>query len=392
MGIFKEASSLLKNNIRQYGMFIALGVIIITFQIATNGLFLSPDNVSNLIQQTGYIAVLAVGMTLVIIIRHIDLSVGWASGFCGAIAAILMVQHDVSAGVTILIVLLMGLIIGLFNGFMVAYAGIPAFVVTLAGMFIFRGLLNLSLVETGSIIITDETFLAIGNGFIPTMGETSGGLIISTLLVGALAIIFLVVTDIRKRKQQIAYGFEHLSLPMMVIKLVFISSIIVYVTYLLASSKGISWTLVIMVLIVAIYHFITQKTALGRHIYAVGGNPEAAELSGISVKRITMIVFASMGTLTALSGMMFASRMSSATPTAGNMFELDAIAAAYVGGVSAAGGVGKVTGTVVGAFVMSSLTNGMNLMSIDISMQYVVKGLVLLLAVAFDVWTRNKGK
>jgi len=249
----------------------------------------------------------------------------------------------------------------------------------------------MSLVETGTIIISDESFKAIGNGYIPSLGNWNG-LHVSTLIVGALSIILLIWSDFSKRKVNITYGFEVLSVPMQVLKLVFISGIIGYISYILAGYQGISWTAVIMLIVVIIYHFISTRTPLGRHIYAVGGNPEAAELSGISVKKVTYIVFGSMSMLAALSGVLFTARLASASPQAGTMFELDAIAAAYVGGVSAAGGVGKITGTIIGAFVMASLTSGMNLMGIDISYQYIIRGAVLVLAVVFDVITRNKGK
>jgi putative multiple sugar transport system permease protein len=391
MNFFQEAGLLLKKNIREYGMYIALAIIMIVFTLNTDGLFMSSRNLSDLINMTGYVAVLAVGMTLVIVIRHIDLSVGFVAGFLGAIVAIFLTQFGFPVWLAIVAALVFGVIIGLINGFFVANLNIPSFVVSLAGMLIFKGLLQLSLVKTGTIIISNENFKAIGNGFIPSFGNWNG-LHVSTLIIGALSIILLVWSDIKKRKVNITYGFEVLSVPMQVIKLLFISGIIGYICYILAGYQGISWTAVIMLIVVVVYHFVTTRTPLGRHIYAVGGNPEAAQLSGISVKKITYIVFGSMSMLAALSGVLFTARLASASPQAGTMFELDAIAAAYVGGVSAAGGVGKVTGTIIGAFVMASLTSGMNLMGVDISYQYIIRGAVLVLAVVFDVMTRNKGK
>lgn len=383
----------LGQNIRQYGMFIALFVIMIIFSITTNGIFISSRNLSNLINQTGYIAVLAVGMTLVIVIRHIDLSVGFLAGFLGAVAAIALRFWDLPTIVVVPMVLVLGGLAGLLTAFPVAELKIPSFVASLAGWLIYRGALQLVTAGTGTIIIDDETFNAIGNGFIPDVPfSILPGYHTLTLLLGVLAIVAFVISEIRSRNKKLAYNFEVLPADMFVLKLVFISTLIGLLAWIMAGYNGLSWTMVIVLVVVAIYHFITTQTVLGRHIYAVGGNPEAAELSGISVKRITYIVFASMGVLSALSGILFASRLRSATTTAGTLFELDAIAAAYIGGVSAAGGVGNVIGSIIGALVYVSLTSGMNLMGIDIAYQYIVRGLVLVAAVVFDVTTRRRGR
>nr|WP_286894133.1 sugar ABC transporter permease [Thermobacillus sp.] len=388
-GFFQEILSLLKVNVREYGMYIALFVIMLIFSILTDGLFMSSRNISNLLDATGYIAVLAVGMTLVIVIRHIDLSVGYAAGFMGAIAAILLSQFGLPVYLTIPIILLIGIIAGLINGFLVASVGIPAFVATLAGMLIFRGALLRVTEKTGTINVRDDWFNAIGNGYVPAITQV-GGLSLSALVIGAVAIILYILSEIRNRRNKIKYNFEVVSGSIFVLKLVFVSAIIAYITWILAGYNGISWTVVIMLLVVIAYHFLTTKTVLGRHIYAVGSNPEAAHLSGINVKKITYVVFGSMGMLSALSGILFTSRLQSASPTAGTLFELDAIAAAYVGGVSAAGGVGKVTGSIIGAIVMASLSSGMNLLGVGISYQYMIRGGVLALAVIFDVMTRKK--
>lgn len=389
MNLFNEAKSLLKVNIREYGMYIALFVIMLTFTIMTDGLFMSSRNISNLLDQTGYIAVLAVGMTLVIVIREIDLSVGFVAGFLGAIAAILLSQAGVPFYLTIPIILVLGIVVGMFNGVLVAKFGIPSFVASLAGMLIFRGALLQVTEKTGTIIIKDDNFNAIGNGFIPSIAEV-GGLHLLSLIVGALAIVLYIYSEINKRKNKIKYQFDVVSKGIFTIQLIFVSAIIAYVTWILAGYNGFSWTVVIVLLVVALYHFISTKTVLGRHIYAVGSNPEAAHLTGINVKKITYIVFGSMGMLAALSGILYTSRLQSATTTAGTLFELDAIAAAYVGGVSSAGGVGKVTGAVIGAVVMASLTSGMNLLGVGISYQYMIRGGVLAAAVIFDVMTRKK--
>lgn len=391
MSLINEAKGLIKQNIREYGMYIALIIIMVTFSAATGGLFMSSRNISNLINQTGYIAVLAVGMTLVMVIKHIDLSVGFLAGFLGAIAAILMMRFNVSVPVTILLVLVFGTITGTFTGFLVAKMGIPAFVASLAAMLVFRGALLMVTEGTGTIVISNKAFNAIGNGFIPDF-VNMGNLHVLTLIIGIVGIAAYIWSEIKTRNDKIKYNFEVISSTMFTVKLVAISAVIGYITWILAGYNGLSWTVVITIIVVLIYHFITTKTIIGRHVYAVGGNSEAARLSGINVERITMIVFASMGMLSALSGILYTSRLQSATTTAGTLFELDAIAAAYVGGVSANGGVGKVTGSIIGAFVMASLTNGMNLVGVGISYQYIIRGIILAVAVIFDVKTRNRSK
>lgn len=391
MGFFSEAKTLIKQNIREYGMYIALVVIMVAFSISTGGLFISSRNISNLINQTGYIAVLAVGMTLVMVIKHIDLSVGFLAGFLGAIAAILMMRLNVPVPIAILLVLVLGTLTGTFTGFLVAKMGIPAFVASLAAMLVFRGALLQVTEGSGTIVISQKAFNAIGNGFIPDFFKVEGFHIL-TMIIGVLGIIAFILSEMKTRKDQLRYNFEVISNKMFMTKLVAISAVIGYITWILAGYNGLSWTIVVVMVVVAIYHFITTKTVLGRHIYAVGGNSEAAKLSGINVDKITMTVFASMGLLSALSGILYTARLQSATTTAGTLFELDAIAAAYVGGVSANGGVGKVTGSIIGAFVMASLTNGMNLMGVGISYQYIIRGVILAVAVIFDVKTRNKAK
>lgn len=391
MNLLNEAKTLMRQNIREYGMYIALVVIMITFTIATNGLFISSRNISNLINQTGYIAVLAIGMTLVIVIRHIDLSVGFLSGFLGAICAIMLTRFGLPVYVAIPLILIFGILIGIINGFLIAQVNIPAFVATLAGWLIFRGLLLWVTEKTGTIVIDDKYFNAIGNGFIPDIANFPGFHLL-TMIIGGLAIVLFVWSELHSRKLKIKYNFDVVSMNIVIIKMIFVSLVIGYITWILAGYNGLSWTIVIVAITAAIYHFITTKTILGRHIYALGGNPEAAQLSGVNIKKITYMVFCSMGMLSALSGILFASRLQSATTTAGTLFELDAIAAAYVGGVSAAGGVGKVTGSLIGALVMSSLVSGMNLMGVGIYYQYIIRGAVLVVAVIFDVTTRNSAK
>ncbi|MFC1996801.1 sugar ABC transporter permease [Chloroflexota bacterium] len=392
MSFTEDVRKVLRENIREYGMFIALFFIIVFFTVATNGLFISPRNIVNLVNQTGYIAVLAVGMTLVIVIRHIDLSVGFLAGFLGAVAAIAMVSWNLPVWLVIPFVLGLGILAGRLTSFMVADLGIPAFVATLAGWLGYRGALQLVTRSTGTIVIPNAAFNAIGNGFVPDipyislLPETHK----ITLILGLLGIAIFASNEFINRVRMQRQNIEVSSTEMFIFKLVAVSILIGGIAWILAGYRGLSWTAVVVLIVVVLYHFMTTKTVLGRHIYAVGGNPEAAELSGISVKRITHVVFGSMGMLSALAGILFAARLQSATTTAGQLFELDAIAASFVGGVSAAGGVGTVIGSLVGALVMTSLTNGMNLMGIDISYQYIVRAIVLAAAVIFDVTTRRK--
>ena len=391
---FKDVIKQQQHNIRDYGMYIAFVAIVIFFAITTKGLFVSSRNIGNLVNAMSYIAVLAVGMTLVIVIRHIDLSVGYLAGFLGAITAIALKYWHLPLFLTMLLVLVVGLCAGLLTAFLVAQMRIPAFVATLAGWLGYRGALQLATRSTGTIIIENDTFNKLGNGFIPDIPGITilPGIHKVTLLLGIIAIILFIVGEINNRRKTQAYNFAVPHINMFILKLVFLSAIIAVITWVLAGYQGLSWAAVILIFIVLLYDYITTKTVVGRHIYAVGGNPEAAQLNGISVKRITYIVFGSMGLLTALSGMLYASWLRSATTIAGQGMEFDAIAAAFVGGVAVAGGVGKVTGSILGALVMASLTNGMNLLGWGIEIQYIVRALVLALAVIFDVQTRRAAK
>lgn len=385
-----ELTTLLKSNIRDYVMYIALVAIFVFFGFTTKGLFLSSRNLSDLINQAGYVSIIAIGMTVILIIKHIDLSVGYVAGFLGAVAAILM-KNGLSPWLTIPIVLVLGIVVGLYQGTLVAKVGVPAFVVTLAGMFIFRGLLSLTTAGTGTIIVKDDGFKAISNGYIPDI-PLGGEIHIITLLVGIIAIVLVVFNQIKTRNNLRKYNFKVNSLPIAAAKIIFVSAIIMCIMWILAGYKGIPWTAVIVGVVLFIYNFLLNKTRLGRYIYGIGGNAEAAELSGVNVQRVTLFAFASVSMLASLGGILYTSRLASATPTAGLGFELDAIASSYIGGVSVNGGIGRVTNTIIGALVIMSLTNGMNLMGLDISYQYVVKGVIFILAVAFDVKTRKKSK
>ena len=390
-GIGHEIVALLKSNIRDYMMYIALILIMGFFTLRTHGGFIQARNIANLINQAGYVAILAIGMTIILILKHIDLSVGYVAGFSGAVAAVLMTKYGINEWLAILIVLCMGLLIGVYQGFLVTRVQVPAFVTTLAGMFIFRGLLNLTLQETGTIIIPNAGFNALSNGFIPDIpAGTSFHLL--TMLIGVTAVIILVVTQMRTRKNNQKYNFSVSSAPIFAVKLIFLSAIIMVIIYVLASYNGIPWTAVIVGTVLFVYNYVLNKTRLGRYVYGIGGNEQAAELSGVNVKKVTMLAFCSMSTLAALAGILYTSRLQSATPTAGNAFEMDAIASSYIGGVAVSGGIGRVTNTIIGALVIMSLTNGMNLMGVDISYQYIVKGIIFIIAVAFDVQTRKKAR
>jgi putative multiple sugar transport system permease protein len=391
---FKEELSSQLHNVRDYGMYIAFVVIVLFFTVATKGLFLSSRNIGNLVNATSYIAVLAVGMTLVIVIRHIDLSVGYLAGTLGAVAAIALKYWLLPVYWTIPLVLVLGVLGGLVTAFLVAQMGIPAIVATLSGWLFYQGLLQLVTRSTGTVIIDDKIFNALGNGFIPDIQGITflPGVHKVTLLLGLATIIIFIASEINNRKKTQAYHFEVLPMSMFILKLVLFSVVIGGITWVLAGYQGLSWAAVILLLVVFVFSYITNRTVVGRHIYAVGGNPEAAELNGISVKRITVMVFGSMGLLTGVAGILYASWLRSATTIAGRGMELDAIAAAFVGGAAVSGGVGKVTGSILGALVMASLTNGMNLLHWDLSIQYMVRAVVLAIAVIFDVATRRSIK
>jgi putative multiple sugar transport system permease protein len=387
----KDTLKAQRHNVRDFGMYIAFLVIVVFFTIATKGLFLTSRNIGNLVNATSYIAVLAVGMTLVIVIRHIDLSVGYLAGALGAVAAISLKYWLLPVYATIPMVLVLGVLAGLVTGFLVAQMRIPAFVATLAGWLFYQGLLQWVTRGTGTIVIENEVFNALGNGFIPDIRGLTilPGIHKVTLLLGLLAIVAFVTSEVSNRRKTVSYNFEVLPMNMFILKLAFVSAVIAGITWIFAGYQGLSWATVILIFVVLIFSYITSRTVVGRHIYAVGGNPEAAQLNGISVRRITFLVFGSMGLLTAVAGVLYSSWLRSATTIAGRGMELDAIAAAFVGGAAVAGGVGKVTGSILGALVMASLTNGMNLMGADISVQYMVRAFVLAAAVIFDVATRR---
>ncbi|AQP43895.1 multiple monosaccharide ABC transporter permease [Tessaracoccus flavus] len=376
-------------NLRQSGIFLALVAIVILFQIWTGGLLLSPPNVTNLVLQYSYILVLAIGMLFVIVVGHIDLSVGSVIALVGAIAATLVIKMGQSWWVAVLAGLGVGLLIGIWHGFWVAYVGIPGFIVTLASMLLFRGATFMVL---GSISLSpmSEEYKQIATGFINGLFGKIGDADIFTLLVGALAVAGFIVGALRTRAARVRYEQPVESMTVMLLKFVAVAAAVMFFAYQLSVSRGMPIVLFILGALVIIYAFVAQNTVYGRHTYAIGGNIHAARLSGVNVKRTIMLVYVNMGLLSAIAGIIYSSRANGAQPAAGNAVELDAIAACFIGGAAVTGGVGRVVGAIIGGTIMAVMTNGMQLLGIDTPTQQIVKGLVLLLAVAFDLVNKRR--
>ncbi|HNE69935.1 MAG TPA: sugar ABC transporter permease [Anaerolineales bacterium] len=384
----KTLSNLFKNNIREYGMLIALIVIMIFFYFMTDGILMKPINITNLVLQNSYVIIMALGMLLIIVSGWIDLSVGSVAAFIGSIAGVMIVKWEWNWILVMGICLTIGGVIGAWQGYWVAYLKIPAFIVTLAGMLIFRGL-TLVMVRGEAIGPFPEGFRNISGGYIPDFFHYEG-FHLTTIVVGVLVSILLIFSDIRTRRNQQKYGFEVTPTYFFIVKQILITAAVMGFCYLMASYKGIPNLLVIMFPLVTIYSFLTSQTVIGRRIYAMGGNEKAARLSGVNTQRLLFLTFVNMGVLAALAGMVVASRLNSSTPNAGEGFELDVIAACFIGGASASGGIGTVIGAVLGAFLVGVLNNGMSILGVGIDWQKVVKGMVLLLAVLFDVYNKNK--
>lgn len=384
----KTLTTLFKNNIREYGMLIALIVVMLYFQFQTGGILFRPVNITNLVLQNSYVITMALGMLLIIVSGWIDLSVGSVVAMIGALASVLIVKYDIDWVVTVLICLLVGAVIGAFQGYWVAYLKIPAFIVTLAGMLIFRGL-TFVLLQGESIGPFPVGFQKISSGFIPDVFNYPN-FHLTTIVIGILFSAILIVLDIRARKNQQKYGFEVTPLYFSIIKNIVVTAAIMGLCYLMASYKGLPNVLILLFVLITGYAFITSQTTIGRRIYAMGGNEKAARLSGVNTPRLLFYTFINMGVLAALAGLIVAARLNSATPNAGDGMELDVIAACFIGGASASGGIGTVIGAVVGAFMIGVLNNGMSIVGLGIDWQKVVKGLVLLAAVLFDVYNKNK--
>lgn len=376
-------------------MVIALVTIWIVFSFLTDFLFLTPRNLSNLFLQSSTVAVLAIGMTLVLVTGNIDLSVGSVAGFIGALAALAQVDYNWSTSTTILLGVGVGLLIGLWHGYLIAYQGIPAFIVTLASMIAFRGAI-LGVTGGRTLGPMDDSFKTIGQGYLPSLwnwsGDPSNPVSFNdfTFLIAIFCVAVFVFLQIRQRYSRLQYELPTLSLPLEIIRIVFFSLLILAFFSIMGFYMGVPYAVLIVLLLGTIFTVLTEHTTFGRHVYAIGGNREAARLSGINVKKRLLTVFVLMGALAGVCGLILTARLNAATTSAGQNFELDAIAAAIIGGTSTIGGIGTVFGSLIGALVMASLNNGMSLMDLDITWQYIVKGCILLIAVWIDVNTRNK--
>ncbi len=385
----RPTGSHLKTGLRDYGMLMSLVAIMLFFQVMTGGTLLRPLNLTNLVLQNSFIVIMALGMLLVIVTGHIDLSVGSVAGAVGAVAAVLMVRYEMHFVPAALICLALGALIGAAQGYWVAYFKIPSFIVTLAGMLVFKGL-ALAILQGQSLGPFPVTFQKLSSGFIPELMPEAGALYPTSLAIGAALAILLVVLNLKSRGRQQSHGVPVEPQGLFIAKNLAFSAIILYATYLIASYRGLPNVLVVMGVLIALYAFVTTRTSIGRQIYAVGGNARAAKLSGVRTEWLTFLTFVNMGVLAALAGLVFAARLNTATPKAGLGFELDVIAACFIGGASAYGGVGRVSGAVIGALIMGVMNNGMSILGIGIDYQQVIKGLVLLGAVCLDVYNQKR--
>ncbi|WP_163191817.1 multiple monosaccharide ABC transporter permease [Clostridium thermarum] len=389
----ESIKNIFKNNIRQYAMLIALVVIMIFFQIATDGILLVPMNVTNLILQNSYVLILAIGMTLCILTGgNIDLSVGSVCAFIGAVVGSLIIEKGMNVTTVIILALLIGAVIGIWQGFWIAYVRIPAFIVTLAGMLLFRGL-TIKMLKGLTLSPFPESFQNISSGFVPDFFKNFGAkLNLTALLAGIIISVIYVVMEFKKRIEKQKYGFEVSSMALFIAQLALVLGAINLFTYWLAAHKGIPIVLVLIGILILAYSFFTMKTVPGRYIYAMGGNEKAAKLSGIKTNKVLFLTYVNMSVLAAVAGIVSTARFNAASPQNGQNFELDAIAACFIGGASAYGGVGTVVGAIIGALFMGVLNNGMSILGVGSDMQMAIKGLVLLMAVAFDVLSKNKAK
>ncbi|MFD7654262.1 multiple monosaccharide ABC transporter permease [Actinosynnema sp. NPDC059797] len=381
-------------NLRQSGIYVAFALIVALFAVLTDGALLQPQNISNIIVQNSYVLILAIGMMLVIIGGHIDLSVGSVVALTGAVCAVLTVQMGLPWWLAVLITLLTGAVIGAAQGYWVAFFGIPAFIVTLAGMLVFRAL-TLTVLGNQGIGPFPEQIRTLANGFTSGyLGNVGlgplGGADLVSLLVGVAVVAGFAFTQWRKRKARLGYGQVVDPFPVFVLKIALAAAVVLAVVVQLARFRNLPWVLVVLAVLVMGYSVMADRSVFGRHIYAIGGNLQAATLSGVKVKQVTFWVFVNMGVLAALAGIIFAGRLNQAGPTAGTSFELDAIAAAFIGGAAVQGGVGKVVGAITGGLIMGVINNGMSLIGAPSERVMLVKGLVLLVAVAYDVWTKRR--
>ncbi|WP_430500924.1 multiple monosaccharide ABC transporter permease [Micromonospora trifolii] len=380
------------SNARQFGMIFTLVAIVVLFQILTDGLTLRSDNLIALFQQNSYILILAIGMLMVIVAGHIDLSVGSVAAFAGILVAKSMTEWDLPWPAAIVFGLAIGAVIGAWQGFWVAYIGVPAFIVTLAGMLLFRG--GNQFIGNASTVPVPEGFREIGSGFLPEFGPNTG-YNNATLLLGLAAALAVVWREIQARKTRRAMDADPAPMWISILRMAIMVGVIAFAALRFASGRvGTSFPIsgIILLVLVIAYSFYTRNTAGGRHIYAVGGNSRAAELSGVKLKRVNFFVMMNMSVLAALAGMIFVARSAASGPQDGNGWELDAIAAVFIGGAAVAGGIGTISGSIVGGLVMAVLNNGLQLMGVGTDRVQIIKGLVLLLAVAIDVYNKSQGR
>lgn len=388
MTLKTELKDIFTKNLRTSGIYIAFVLIVVLFTIMTDGLLLSPINLTNIILQYSYVLILALGMIMVIVAGHIDLSVGSLVALTGAVSAVLVIKTGAPWWVGILAAVAVGALCGVWQGFWVAYVGIPAFIVTLAGMLLFRGL-TYEVLNNVSLSPFPGEYQQVAGGFLN--GLLGGyGFDMFTVLIGVVAVAGLVWSQYSTRRGRVKFGQDVESMAMFIAKNALSAIVILWFFWQIAISRGMPIVLMILGVLVIAYHVLTTRTVFGRHIYAIGGNLSAAKLSGVNVKKVNFWIFINMGMLAGVAGAVFSSRSNGAQPGAGNMFELDAIAACFIGGASTTGGVGRVTGAIVGGLVMAVLSNGMQLMGVGASAQQIVKGLVLLLAVAFDIYNKRR--
>ncbi|MFB7308432.1 multiple monosaccharide ABC transporter permease [Streptomyces sp. NPDC056192] len=377
-----------RRNMRQYGMLIALGLIVVLFEIWTDGVLLKPNNVTNLVLQNSYILVLAIGMMIVIIAGHIDLSVGSLAAFVSAACAVMMVEQDVPWVLALVLALVVGAVAGAWQGFWIAYVGIPSFIVTLAGMLLFRGGTQI-LLGSRSLGPFPEGFQKISTGYLPEVGPHTNYHNL-TLLMGLALLAFALIQEVRDRRRQQRYGLDVLPRNLFLAKCVAMGAAVLAFTMTLASYRGVPVVLLLLAVLLMGFGYVMRNAIVGRHVYALGGNRAAAKLSGVKDQRVTFLVFVNMGVLAALAGIVYAARLNAGVPQAGTNFELEAIAAAFIGGASMSGGVGTVFGAIIGGLVLGVLNNGMSLVGIGTDYQQVIKGFVLLAAVGFDVYNKRK--
>lgn len=378
-----------KEIFKKYTMVLVLILVIIAFTIGTRGRMLLPANINNLIAQNAYVFVLATGMLLCILTGgNIDLSVGSVVCFVGAVGGSMMVNGKLPIWLSMAVMIAVGLAIGAWQGFWIAYVKIPPFITTLAGMLVFRGLANVIL-NGLTLAPMPASYLNLFNSYIPDFFHVEG-FNLTCMLVGIIVAVVSSVMSFRGRAVKISKGYKVESFSSMVVRLVIIDLAILAFMFKLSQYKGIPVVLIWVAVVILIYNYITSKTTIGRHFYAVGGNEKAASLSGVDTRKVFFTAYINMAFLAAIAGMITIARLNSANPTAGTNYEMDAIGSCFIGGASAYGGIGTVPGVIVGAILMGVINLGMNIMGVDANYQKVVKGLVLLAAVIFDIVSKKK--